>query len=215
MSYRFLFEKAWINSKERCSDNLQGLPDSFESEGYDRRHLNMPNCQNELIEKVCEVQPNTVVVLHNGSPVAMPWLDKVNPSGKLAETFPLRIEDTPAYLNFPGNGSTVEYEEGIFVGYRWYDSRKMKVLFPFGYGLSYTTFAYHNLRIDKDFFTDADTIRVSVDVTNTGTVEGKEIVQLYVRDKTEKAIRPGKWRSFCNLRKECPEVGKRLLQTIN
>lgn len=169
-----------------------GLPDSFESEGYDRRHLNMPNCQNELIEKVCEVQPNTVVVLHNGSPVAMPWLDKVNPSGKLAETFPLRIEDTPAYLNFPGNGSTVEYEEGIFVGYRWYDSRKMKVLFPFGYGLSYTTFAYHNLRIDKDFFTDADTIRVSVDVTNTGTVEGKEIVQLYVRDKTEKAIRPDK-----------------------
>ena len=194
-----------------------GLPDVFESEGYDRSHLNMPDCQNELIEKVCEVQPNTVIVLHNGSPVAMPWIanvkgiveaylggqavgeavadvlfGKTNPSGKLAETFPLRLEDTPSYLNFPGNSKTVEYEEGVFVGYRWYDSRKMDVLFPFGFGLSYTTFEYSNLVVDKSEFTDSDLISVSVDITNTGKITGKEIVQLYVCDKTGAAVRPEK-----------------------
>lgn len=149
-----------------------GLPDSFESEGFDRTHMNMPDCQNHLIEQICEVQPNTVVVLHNGSPVLMPWLSSVkgvlemylagqasgsaavellygreNPSGKLAETFPLRLEDTPAFLNFPGNRSTVSYQEGIFIGYRYYDKRKMDVLFPFGYGLSYTSFQYSNARL--------------------------------------------------------------------
>jgi len=192
-----------------------GLPDAFESEGYDRKHLNMPKCQNELIEKVCEVQPNTVVVLHNGSPVTMPWLDKVkavvevylggqavgqatvdilfgkaNPCGKLAETFPLRIEDTPAYLTFPGNGVDADYQEGIFVGYRWYDSRNMDVLFPFGYGLSYTNYAYSNLKLSKSSLKDTDTITVSVDVTNTGAIAGKEIVQLYISDKTGAAVRP-------------------------
>lgn len=147
-----------------------GLPDSFESEGYDRKHLGMPNCQNALIEAVAEAQPNTIVVLHNGAPVEMPWLGKVkavleaylggqavggavvnvlygnaNPSGRLAETFPLRIQDTPCYLNYGGEHDKSVYSEGIFVGYRYYTSKEMEVLFPFGYGLSYTTFSYGNL----------------------------------------------------------------------
>lgn len=151
-----------------------GLPDSFESEGYDRKHLGMPNCQNALIEAVAEAQPNTIVVLHNGAPIEMPWLGKVkamleaylggqavggavvnvlygnaNPSGRLAETFPLRIQDTPCYLNYGGEHDKSVYSEGVFVGYRYYTSKEMEVLFPFGYGLSYTTFSYGNLTVDK------------------------------------------------------------------
>lgn len=182
-----------------------GLPDSFESEGYDRTHLNMPDCQNALIEAVVAAQPNTVVVLHTGSPIAMPWLAKVPavlnmylggqavggaaidvlfgdvcPSGRLAETFPLRIEDTPAYMNFPGNGDTVMYGEDVYVGYRWYDSRKMDVLFPFGYGLSYTSFSISNLKLSAAEIEADGTLNVSVDVTNTGARAGKQVVQLYV-----------------------------------
>lgn len=194
-----------------------GLPDAFESEGFDRVHMSMPDCQNELIAKVTEVQPNTIVVLHNGSPVEMPWIDKVkgvleaylggqavggavcdilfgkvNPSAKLPETFPLKLEDNPSYLSYLGEGDVVEYREGIFVGYRYYDKKKMKVLFPFGYGLSYTTFAYSNLTIDKTSMKDTDTLEVCVDVTNTGSMAGKEVVQLYVADKESTVIRPVK-----------------------
>lgn len=200
-----------------------GLPDSFESEGFDRTHLDMPANQNALIDAVCKVQPNTVIVLHNGSPIVMPWLDSVkgvlemylagqasgaaavnllfgqaNPSGKLAETFPLRLEDNPSYLNFPGNRSKVCYNEGVFIGYRYYDKKKMNVLFPFGYGLSYTTFAYDNLCItDGNAKVDApvndDTpLQVSVDITNTGSVAGAEVVQLYVKNPIVYEIRPEK-----------------------
>ena len=192
-----------------------GLPDAFESEGYDRVHMKMPNCQNHLIQEVCNVQPNVVVVLHNGSPVEMPWADEVkgileaylggqavgaaeakilfgdaNPCGKLAETIPYKLSDNPSYLNFPGDGETVEYKEGIFVGYRYYDKKEMPVRYPFGYGLSYTEFAYSNLKLDKKSMKDTDTLTVSVDVTNTGSREGKEIVQLYVADLTGSANRP-------------------------
>lgn len=174
-----------------------GLPDSFESEGYDRKHLGMPNCQNALIEAVAEAQPNTIVVLHNGAPVEMPWLGKVkavleaylggqavggavvnvlygnaNPSGRLAETFPLRIQDTPCYLNYGGEHDKSVYSEGIFVGYRYYTSKEMEVLFPFGYGLSYTTFSYGNLTVDKKEFKESEKLLVSVDVTNTGACTG-------------------------------------------
>ena len=194
-----------------------GLPDKFESEGFDRKHMAMPDCQNELIEKVAAVQPNTVVVLHNGSPVEMPWVDKVkgileaylggqavggavcdilfgkvNPSAKLPETFPIRLEDNPSYLSYIGEGDMVEYREGIFVGYRYYDKKKMDVLFPFGFGLSYTTFDYSNLTVDKEQMKDTDTMKVSVDVTNTGHVAGKEVVQLYVADRESTVIRPVK-----------------------
>ncbi|MDR0589910.1 MAG: glycoside hydrolase family 3 C-terminal domain-containing protein [Spirochaetaceae bacterium] len=194
-----------------------GLPDSFESEGYDRTHMRLPVCQDELIRAVCGVQKNTVVVLHNGSPVEMPWADQVqgilelylggqgvgeaavrllfgeaNPSGKLAETFPLKLEDNPSYLNFPGTKTQVFYREGIHVGYRYYDKKRMPVRYPFGHGLSYTTFAYSNLRLDSKSLKAGETLRVQVDVTNTGSREGKEVVQLYVRDKTGTPNRPEK-----------------------
>lgn len=182
-----------------------GMPSGFESEGFDRKHLNLPSCQNDLISAVAGVNTNTVVVLHNSSALSMPWLGKVsavieaylggeavggamydvitgkvNPSGKLAETFPLRIEDTPAYLNFPGYNNIVEYREGIYVGYRYYDARNMDVLFPFGYGLSYTTFDYSDINIEKPSMTDAETLKVTCRITNTGSVFGKEVAQLYV-----------------------------------
>lgn len=192
-----------------------GLPDTFESEGFDRSHMDMPNCQNELIKRVAEVQPNTIVVLHNGSPVTMPWINQVkgivetyltgqgtgtaiskilfgeaNPCGKLAETFPIKLSDNPSYLTGFGEGDNVNYSEGIFVGYRYYDKKDMPVLFPFGFGLSYTNFEYSNLRLSSESINDTDTLTVSVDITNTGNVFGKEIVQLYVQDVESSVIRP-------------------------
>lgn len=193
-----------------------GLPDSFESEGYDRQHMKLPDCQNRLIKEILRVQPNTVIVLHNGSPVEMPWLSEVkgvleaylggqaggsavanilfgkaNPSGKLAETLPIKLADNPAHLNF-GDGVKTFYQEGIYVGYRYYDAKEMEVAFPFGHGLSYTTFAYGNLTTDKAEMNGSDTLTVSVDVTNTGHLAGKETVQLYVRDLTGVCRRPDK-----------------------
>ena len=194
-----------------------GLPDAFESEGYDRTHMQMPKSQNHLIEEIVKVQPNVVVVLHNGSPVEMPWISKVkgvleaylggeavgeaeyrilfgevNPSGRLSETFPLKLEDNPSYLYYIGEEDVVEYREGVFVGYGYYDKKKMDVLFPFGYGLSYTDFAYSNLKLDKKAMKDTEVLTVSVDVTNTGTMAGKEVVQLYVADEESTVIRPVK-----------------------
>lgn len=196
-----------------------GLPDNFESEGYDRKHLRMPDCQNRLIEAVADVQPNVIVVLHNGAPVEMPWIGcvkavleaylggqavggavanvlfgKVNPSGHLPETFPLRLQDTPCYLTYGGENDRSEYTEGVFVGYRYYISREMSVLFPFGHGLSYTTFEYSNLKIEnsmkKIHVRESDKVKVTVDVSNTGSRAGKDVVQLYVSAKDSKAIRP-------------------------
>ena len=192
-----------------------GLPDAFESEGADRDHMRLPDNQNELIAAVSAVNPHTVVVLHGGSPVELPWLDKVpavllmylggervgaaaadllwgkvNPSGHLAETWPIRLEDNPSYLNFPGEDGVVTYAEGIFVGYRYYDKKKMPVNFPFGHGLSYTDFSFSNLTADKEKLTDRETVTVSVDVTNEGTSAGKAVVQLYVRDVKSTVRRP-------------------------
>ena len=194
-----------------------GLPDAFESEGYDRSHMRMPECQNTLISEIAKVQENVVVVLHNGSPVEMPWADEVkgileaylggqavgqaevdvlfgkaNPCGKLAETIPYKLADNPSYLNFPGDGQTVEYNEGVFVGYRYYDTKEMPVRYPFGYGLSYTTFEYSDLQLSADRIKDTDTLKVTLKVKNTGDRAGKEIVQLYVADKTGSASRPVK-----------------------
>lgn len=194
-----------------------GLPDSFESEGYDRKHLNLPDCQNRLIEKICGVQKNVVVVLHNGSPVVMPWKDRVsaileaylggqavgkaevkilfgevNPSGRLSETFPNRLEDTPCYLTYGKGKDHAEYREGVFVGYRYYTTRDMEVQYPFGYGLSYTTFGYSNMTTDKTELTDAETLSVSVDVKNTGDCPGKEVVQLYVAPVNSEVPRPAR-----------------------
>ena len=192
-----------------------GLPDAFESEGFDREHLNLPENQNALIEAVCKVQKNVIVVLHGGSPMLLPWEDQVkgilcmylggqevghaavellygekNPSGKLAETWPLRLEDTPSYLNFPGVDGIVNYREDIFIGYRYYDKKKMNVQYPFGHGLSYTSFSYSDLKTDKITITDKETLHVSCKIKNTGTCAGKEIVQLYVKDVESSVERP-------------------------
>ncbi|MBO6141409.1 MAG: glycoside hydrolase family 3 C-terminal domain-containing protein [Ruminococcus sp.] len=194
-----------------------GLPDAFESEGFDRSHMKMPQCQLELIEKIAEVNKNVVVVLHNGAPIEMPFADKVkgivecylagemvgaaqcdilfgkvNPSGKLAETFPKKLSDNPSYLNFPGEGDTVQYKEGIFVGYRYYEKKEMDVLFPFGHGLSYTDFEYTDISLSADEINEKDILTVTVTVKNTGKRDGKETVQLYVRDTHSSVVRPEK-----------------------
>ena len=185
-----------------------GLPEIFESEGYDRTSMKLPKCQDRLIEEVLKVQPNVVVVLHNGSPVELPWADKVsailemylggqgvgeacdrllfgeaNPSGRLAETFPYRLEDNPSFLHFPGNGKRVLYGEDIFVGYRYYDAKKVPVRWAFGHGLSYTEFSYSNMKLSSAEMKDGDILKVSIDVENTGKRAGSEVVQLYVSDK--------------------------------
>lgn len=192
-----------------------GLPDAYESEGKDRTSLEMPEMQNRLIEAVAEVQPNTVVVLHAGAPVLLPWRDRVkgillaylcgegageaeeailygrvNPSGKLAETFPLKLEHNPSYLNFPGENGTVEYREGVFTGYRYYDKKALDVAYPFGFGLSYTEFDYDDLRLEKENIKDTETLRVTCRVKNTGTLTGKEALQLYVEPGEGTCPRP-------------------------
>ncbi|HFK1765199.1 glycosyl hydrolase [Bacillus wiedmannii] len=194
-----------------------GLPDRYESEGFDRKHLQMPKNHVQLIEAIAEVQNNIVIVLSNGAPIEMPWIGKVkgilegylggqalggaiadilfgdaNPSGKLAETFPKVLSDNPSYLNFPGEGDIVEYKEGVFVGYRYYDKKQIEPLFPFGFGLSYTNFEYSNISIDKKEIKDKDTVSVRVNVKNTGSIAGKEIVQLYIKDVESSMIRPEK-----------------------
>ena len=194
---------------------VAGLPDSYESEGYDRKHMRIPPNQNALISRIAAVNPNTVVLLYNGSPVEMPWIGEVkgliegylggqnvgtankavlwgevNPSARLPETMPVKLEDTPCYLSYGGEGNTAIYQEGIFVGYRYYTKKRMPVLFPFGYGLSYTTFEYSNLKLSAEKIADTDTLQVCVDVTNTGKVAGKEVVQLYVSDRESEVFRP-------------------------
>lgn len=194
-----------------------GLPEYMESEGFDRKHMRMPENQNRLIEAVAQAQPNTVVVLHNGSPVEMPWIDRVkgllelylggeavgsaavdvlfgdkNPCGRLAETIPVKLSDNPSYLFYPGEGNVSEYREGIFIGYRYYDKKEIPVQFPFGHGLSYTTFEYGDLNVSRSEIRDGETLDVTVKVRNSGTVFGKEVVQLYVRDNQGAVIRPVK-----------------------
>jgi beta-glucosidase len=194
------------------------LPGFKESEGYDRADLDLTTQQVALIKAVTAVQPKTIVILNNGSPVVMSeWINgtaavleawmmgqagggaiadvlygKVNPSGRLAETYPLNLIDTPAYINFPGENGEVRYGEGIFIGYRYYDAKEIPVLFPFGYGMSYTTFAYSNPRVSSVNFKDVDGLTVSVDVCNTGKVAGKEVVQVYVHDHKSGLVRPPK-----------------------
>ncbi|MCR5541960.1 MAG: glycoside hydrolase family 3 C-terminal domain-containing protein [Ruminococcus sp.] len=194
-----------------------GLPDSFESEGFDRSHMRMPECQLELIREISKVNKNIVVVLHNGAPVELPFFDDIKgllevylggqaigkatcdllfgkavPSGKLAESWCMKLEDNPSYLNFPGVGDEISYSEGIFVGYRYYDKKKMDVRFPFGYGLSYTQFEYSDLVISENEIKDDQTLTVSCNITNTGKIAGMEVVQLYVGDKESSVVRPVK-----------------------
>lgn len=209
-----------------------GLPEAWESEGYDRTHMKLPACQNSLIEKIAAVQPNTIVVLHNGAPVEMPWVSrvkgileaylggeavgaavtnilfgKVNPSGRLPETFPIRLEDSPAYLNYRGEYGKLEYREGVFIGYRYFDKKQMKVLFPFGHGLSYTTFNYRNLTVSRTSMTAKEVVKVGVEITNTGHIAGKEVIELYISDPVSSVSRPVReLKRFCKVYLEPSET---------
>ncbi|MDR1638566.1 MAG: glycoside hydrolase family 3 C-terminal domain-containing protein [Clostridiales bacterium] len=192
-----------------------GLTEAEESEGFDRAHLRLSDAHEQLVEEACALCPNVVVVLHNGGPVEMPWVDKpkaiveaylggeaigeaivdvlfgkVNPCGRLPETFPKKLSDTPSYLSFPGERGIVKYQEGVFVGYRYYATKELDPLFPFGFGLSYTKFEYQDLSIDKAEMDEDDVLTVSVRVTNTGMLAGKEVVQLYIAPEKGEVIRP-------------------------
>lgn len=201
---------AWAD----CAVIFAGLPEQYESESYDRKDLKLPEEQNELIERIAAIQPRTVVVLMNGSPVEMPWKDRVsaileaylagegagsavahtlfgriNPSGHLAETFPERLEDTPCYLDFPGDGDEVDYREGVFVGYRHYLSRRIPTVFPFGRGCSYTAFTYEIRGVSSRTFCEGEELLVETVVKNTGMRKGKAVLQLYVEPQAGAAFR--------------------------
>lgn len=192
-----------------------GLNGDWEGEGHDRQDIELVGEQGTLIERVIAANPRTVVVLQTGSPITMPWLDKVagviqawypgqecgnaiadvlfgdvNPSGKLSQTFPMRLEDNPAYINYPGENGRVRYGEGIFIGYRYYEKKQVAPLFPFGFGLSYTSFAYSNMQVRSSTDAPNTVATVSVDITNTGQVAGKEVVQVYVHDTQSTLARP-------------------------
>ena len=194
-----------------------GFGSEWQSEGFDRPNMDLPGKQDALVEQVAAANPRTIVVLNTGSPISMPWLDKVaavvqawypgqecgnaiadvlfgdtNPSGKLPQTFPARLEDNPAYLNFPGENGKVYYGEGLFVGYRYYEKKKIAPLFPFGFGLSYTTFSYSSLSLSAQTIGPDETLQASIDITNTGQRAGKEIIQVYIRDKQASLGRPEK-----------------------
>ena len=195
---------------------IAGTNSDWETEGNDRANLDLPSNQNELIETICKLNKNTVVVLNTGSPCEMPWIDnvnailqcwfpgqefgnsladiligKVNPSGKLPTTFPKKLSDTPAYSTYPGKDLQMDYEEGLFIGYRWYDRESIEPLFPFGHGLSYTSFEYSNLRAIPPKG-NSSVAAFEVDITNTGDVEGKEVLQGYITVNKSQIERPQK-----------------------
>ncbi len=186
-----------------------GLPEVFESEGLDRTHMHIPDNQIRMLEAVAAVNPNTVVVFSGGSSVEMPWLScckallwaglggqaaanavvdvlcgDVNPGGKLAETFPVAYEDLPVSRYYPGAERTSEYREGMFVGYRYTETAQVPVTFPFGFGLSYTTFSYSNIKATPE--------KVCFDITNTGTCAGDEVAQVYIAMPGSKILRPAR-----------------------
>lgn len=194
-----------------------GLTDRYEVEGVDRESLALPPSHHALIRSIAAANPRTVVVLSNGAPLEMPWLPEVgavleaylggqagagavadilyghiNPSGKLAETFPIQLADNPSFAYFPGGPAQVEYRESIFVGYRFYDTVEKRVLFPFGHGLSYTSFAYSDLQCNIRSLEAGQDLMISLQITNTGNCKGKEIVQVYVRDVQSSIPRPEK-----------------------
>lgn len=193
-----------------------GLTDQYEAEGYDRANIDMPISHIALINELVKVNRNVIVVLSSGSAIAMPFKDdvsailmmhlggqnvggatydllfgRVNPSGKLAETYPIALEDISSYNNMLGDFSRVEYREGIYVGYRYFDTAKKNVLFPFGYGLSYTTFEYKNIKVNNNFASNG-TVNVTFDLVNTGKREGSEVVQCYVSRKNKNIFVPEK-----------------------
>jgi beta-glucosidase len=194
-----------------------GLNDEWESEGHDRQSLALPGRQAELVERIAAANPRTVVVVNTGAPVDLAWLERVpaalqlwyagqeagnaladvlfgdrNPSGRLPHTVPCRLEDTPAFLDWPGENGRSVYGEGLFMGYRWYDARKIEPRLPFGHGLSYSRFEWANLRASSARIRAGESLELSLEVTNRGALAGQEVVQIYVRDRAAKVARPDK-----------------------
>lgn len=197
-----------------------GLNHDYDTESFDRLNMDIPYGQVELIQEVVKANPRTIVVMIAGSPLNMAAVDicspaivwawfngmeggnalvdvlsgKVNPSGKMPFTTPVSLDQSPAHAlgNFPGRDLKVNYEEDILVGYRWFDTKGLPVVYPFGYGLSYTTFNYSNLNTDKKTYDQADTIQATFTLTNTGDREGAEVAQLYVSDPVCSVMRPVK-----------------------
>lgn len=194
-----------------------GLTDDYESEGFDRSTMKLPEGHNRLVEALCRVNDNVIVVLEGGSPVEMPWVDdvkailnaylggqsvspaivdvltgKANPCGKLAETYPICLKDTPTAFRYPDSKEDVQYRESIFIGYRYYDKTEKNVRFPFGHGLSYTTFEYSDVKLKKKNLTKGEGARVTFTVKNTGDVAGSEIAQVYVAKAESKVFRAPK-----------------------
>ena len=193
---------------------VAGTNSDWETEGNDRSTLELPGKQNQLIEKVTEANQNTIIVMNTGGPCTMPWIDKapavlqcwfpgqefgnslydlifgkVNPSGKLTTTFPKKLKDTPAFKHYPGENLQMDYLEGLYVGYRWYEKENIEPLFCFGHGLSYTDFEYDNLKVIPPQIEDA-VISLSLNVKNTGEIKGKEVVQVYVSVENSNVDRP-------------------------
>lgn len=194
-----------------------GLPEGYESEGFDRADLGLPEQHNRLIEAVSECNPNIVVILIGGAPMELPWIRKVRavllaylggegmgraiaslllgdevPCGKLAETWPLSLEDTPCYHYFPGDRLTAEYRESIFVGYRFYEAAEKPVLFPFGHGLSYAKFTYFDLRLDGKTYRAGDQVHLVFTISNVGKMPAKETALIFVTHKNDKVFLPKK-----------------------
>ncbi|RDL45077.1 glycosyl hydrolase [Marinomonas piezotolerans] len=230
----FLYSKGYSLESDDCNETLTreakaiaqeadvaviflGLPESYEVEGADRTHLHLPPNQVQLLQDIANVQNNIVVVLFNGAPIEMPWIDipnailecylggqalakavydlllgHANPSGKLAETFPERLEHTPSHLSFVTDSNSIRYAESIHVGYRYYDAKKIAPLFPFGHGLSYTKFQYGDISTNQDHFCAGDTLAISIPIQNIGDRAGKEVIQLYVLPEGQTSAPAGK-----------------------
>ena len=216
-------EDAYITEACNLAKNAEkavvfiGLTDDYESEGFDRSTMKLPEGHNRLVEAVSRVNDNVIVVLEGGSPVEMPWADdvkailnaylggqsvapavvdvltgKANPCGKLAETYPICLKDTPTSFRYPDSKEDVQYRESIFIGYRYYDKVERNVRFPFGFGLSYTSFEYSDIKLRKKNLTKGDGTKVTFTVKNTGDVAGSEIAQVYVGKAQSKVFRAPK-----------------------
>ncbi len=209
-----------------------GLPESFEAESYDRKHIDLPDEFNMLVDVLSEFNKNLTVVLFGGAPSALPWFEKVpavlnaylggqatagavadilsgkvNPSGKLAETYPLSTKDNPSYNYYIGGSNSVVHKESIYIGYRYYNTFDKEVRFPFGYGLSYSNFEYSDIKASSDSIKDSDTVTVSCKITNTSDIPGAEIVQLYVSDVESDIFRPSEeLKDFCKIYLEAHET---------
>ena len=194
-----------------------GTTDEWEAEGSDRTSMDLPGAQDELIERVLDANPDTIVVVNAASPVTMDWAERARavliswfggqemanalaavltgdaePAGRMPTTVPVRLEHNPSYGNFPGENGEVRYGESVLMGYRWYDARHLPTRLPFGHGLSYTTFEHSAVRVSAEAFDAGDTLRVELDVTNTGDRRGAEVVQLYVAPLAPTLVRPPK-----------------------